>query len=114
MPIDRRDFLVMGAAAGIAGALKRMDAAQPRAAADLYDHLVVIDGCGAPGDNSTDADHPLSAAGFQDAIDSGVTGINLTVGPVGLASDSAASPRHKSISPLAYFPARPGKMEVGI
>ncbi len=80
----------MGAAAGIAVALKRIDAAQPPAAADLYDHLIVIDGCGAPGDTSTDADHSLSAAGFQDAIDSGVTAVNLTVGPVGLASDSAA------------------------
>lgn len=90
MKIDRRNFLAIGAAAGVGAALKSARAATPADSRGSDDGSIVIDGCGGPGDFSTDADHPLSDKVVDDARRSGVTAVNLTVGPVGLVSDTAA------------------------
>ena len=91
MRVDRREFLAMGAvAAGAAAALDLANAAGSPDPSRLYARAIVVDGCGGPGDFTTDSDHPLSDRVVRDALDSGVTCVNLTVGPVGLASDTAA------------------------
>ena len=87
MKMDRREFFALGA---VAGAVRRGAGAPLRPRAELYGRSIVVDGCGGPGDFSTDADHPLSDAVVNDARDSGVTCVNLTVGPVGIPSDTAA------------------------
>ncbi len=86
MTIDRREFFALGAA----GAALTVAGASLRTRTDLYGRSIVVDGCGGPGDFSTDADHPLSDAAVNDARASGVTCVNLTVGPVGIPSDAAA------------------------
>ena len=90
MRVDRREFLAMGAAAGAAAALDFANAAESPDPSRLYSRAIVVDGCGGPGDFTTDSDHPLSDRVVRDALESGVTCVNLTVGPVGLASDTAA------------------------
>lgn len=87
MQMDRREFFAFGAVAGFA--LKAAGASLPPRT-EVYGRSIVVDGCGGPGDFSTDADHPLSDAVVNDARDSGVTCVNLTVGPVGIPSDTAA------------------------
>jgi len=44
---------------------------------------VVVDGCGAPGSAGSEDGAPLSARDVADAKGSGITAINVTVGPVG-------------------------------
>lgn len=87
MKMDRREFFAFGA---VAGAAWKAVGASPPPRTEVYGRSIVVDGCGGPGDFSTDADHPLSDAVVNDARDSGVTCVNLTVGPVGIPSDTAA------------------------
>ena len=87
MKMDRREFFAFGA---VAGAALKGAGAPLRPRTEVYGRSIVVDGCGGPGDFSTDADHPLSDAVVNDARDSGVTCVNLTVGPVGIPSDTAA------------------------
>lgn len=76
-PWTRRSILALaGAAAVRAGRVL----AQPesRTSAGL-----VIDGCGGPGDPAAEDAAELSARALADARSSGITAVNLTVGPVG-------------------------------
>ena len=90
MSIDRREFLALGAAAGIGAIVEGAGAAEPSDSRGIYGRSIVIDGCGGPGDFATDGSSPLSDAAVGDARGSGVTCVNLTVGPVGIPSDTAA------------------------
>ena len=89
MPLDRRELLVLGALSGL-GALRTLKGAP--AAAGPYGRAIVIDGCGGPGDVDTDTERGvcLSERAVKDVTASGVTCVNLTVGPVGNRPDAAA------------------------
>ena len=88
MELHRRDFIALGAMGGIGARLARGAPVNP--GPRPYAHAVVIDGCGSPGDSSTEKGVPLSARAVQDAKAAGVACINVTVGPVGNRPDSAA------------------------
>jgi len=51
---------------------------------------VLIDGCGGPGDPQLDDDAALTPRAIADARSSGLTAVNVTVGPVGERSSLAA------------------------
>ncbi len=51
---------------------------------------VLIDGCGAPGDPAAEDDAALGAQALADAKSSGLTAVNVTVGPVGERPSLAA------------------------
>ncbi len=99
MSLNRREFFVLGAAAAM-GSLKSTNgdtggqplAGTPSGAAGAYSRALVFDGCGSPGDNESDAEKGirLQAKAVADVKASGVTGVNVTVGPVGNRPDSAA------------------------
>lgn len=55
-----------------------------------YAEWIVIDGCGGPGDHTTDQGTPLTDRLVADVRDSGVTAINLTVGTVGPMPEAEA------------------------
>ena len=55
-----------------------------------YEQWIVIDGCGGPGDFTTDQGAPLSVQAVADARSSGVTAVNTTVGPVGARPETEA------------------------
>ncbi len=92
MPLDRRELLLLGSLSA-AGFAARLDAGPPgdgtgapdAAAAGTYRRAIIFDGCGGPGDNDSDAEKGarLTARAVADARVSGVTCVNLTVGPVG-------------------------------
>lgn len=98
MPLDRRELLVLSALSGLGlyGDLKGLPAGEPIASgsadAGAYVRALVFDGCGAPGDNDSDAEKGirLSARAVADAKASGVTCVNVTVGPVGNRPDATA------------------------
>jgi membrane dipeptidase len=84
MMVDRRRFLQLaGATAAAAPFIAR--AAPAGYSADTYAHAIVIDALGGPGDFDATAaeDAPLSARAVADALSSGLTAVNLTVGAVG-------------------------------
>ncbi len=92
MSLDRRELLVLGALSGIAlesrliaGPEPDAKAATPGPAADPYGRAIVFDGCGGPGDNDSDAEKGarLTPRAVADSKASGVTSVNVTVGPVG-------------------------------
>ncbi|MGE5346738.1 MAG: dipeptidase [Acidithiobacillales bacterium] len=99
MPLDRRELILLGALSGVGLATHRGGLPEGRsgagaasAASGLYGRALVFDGCGSPGDNESDAEKgvPLSARAVSDARTSGVTAVNVTVGPVGNRPDAAA------------------------
>ena len=77
-PWTRRSFLALGAAVAAAPAARLLARPQPKSAAGF-----VIDGCGAPGDPAAEDAPELSRKSVADALASGVTAVNVTVGPVG-------------------------------
>jgi membrane dipeptidase len=79
----RREFTRLGAVAGAALAVARRSRADGDVAASGYDSWIVVDGCGSPGDFASDEGAPLSARAIADVRGSGLTALNLTVGPVG-------------------------------
>jgi membrane dipeptidase len=81
VPLDRRELLVFGALSGLAFD-SRLEAIPD---AGLYGRAVVFDGCGGPGDNDSDAEKGvrLTQRAVADSKGSGVTCVNVTVGPVG-------------------------------
>ena len=92
MPLDRRELLLLGSLSA-AGFAARLDAGPPgdetgaadAVAAGIYRRAIVFDGCGGPGDNDSDPEKGvrLTPRAVADARVSGVTCVNLTVGPVG-------------------------------
>jgi len=90
--LDRRKFLALSAAAAglarapgsLAAALSQSAAANPATAWAGYSRALVVDALGGIGAGSGAEDAPLSASDLADAAASGVTAINLTVGPVGV------------------------------
>lgn len=99
MPLDRRELIVLGAlsAANFASPLnakpgERTESAADSAASGVYRRAVVFDGCGGPGDNDSDPEKGvrLTPRSVADAQSSGVTAVNLTVGPVGTRPGSEA------------------------
>lgn len=87
--LSRRSLLVSGTAALLTASMGR---AAPRAAAasnDWYNRAIIIDGLGAFADrHAPDGQLRLSDAGFAEARSTGVTALNVTVGPVGNAPDA--------------------------
>jgi membrane dipeptidase len=88
MTWTRREFTRLGAFAGLAASSARRAAAV--GAATGYDSWVVVDGCGGPGDFTSDEGAALSSRAVADVSASGVTCLNLTVGPVGSRPEHAA------------------------
>jgi len=92
LSFDRRELLVLGALSGLGltSRLNALPAARPKAGAPepaegLYRRAVVFDGCGGPGDGDSDAEKGvrLTPRAVADSKGSGVTCVNLTVGPIG-------------------------------
>jgi len=83
--LTRRGFVAGSSAAVIAFALR-----QPALAADAnpYRNAIVIDGLGGLGNSETRG--PLTDARVQDARDSGITCVHLTILPVGTTPPDAA------------------------
>lgn len=77
-PWTRRAFLALGAAVAASPAARLVARPGPKER-----ERFVIDGCGAPGDPADEDAAELSARSLADARASGVTAVNLTVGPVG-------------------------------
>jgi membrane dipeptidase len=98
MPLDRREFLVLSAFSGLSlahdlrGTSPGGPAGNAPDAAGIYGRALVFDGCGAPGDGDSDPEKgiPLTAKAVGDAKASGVTCMNVTVGPVGTRPEAAA------------------------
>jgi membrane dipeptidase len=76
-PWTRRAFLSAGAALAAAPAARLFASAGPAPAGGF-----VVDGCGGPG-NPAAEEELLSSRSVADAKASGITAVNLTVGPVG-------------------------------
>lgn len=74
----RRAFLALGAAVAASPGARLVAGPGPKDRAPF-----VIDGCGGPGDPADEDAAQLSARSLADARTSGVTAVNLTVGPVG-------------------------------
>jgi membrane dipeptidase len=81
----RRSLLTSAAALGAAPAARLLARGHPNGAAG-----VLIDGCGAPGDPAAEDGGELSPRTVADARASGITAINVTVGPVGPRPSLAA------------------------
>jgi len=84
--IGRRDFLGLGAAAVLAlRSRARAALGGPAAgtAAAVYGRAAVVDGCGTLVDDKVQPGRALPPQALADARDSGVTCVNVTVGPVG-------------------------------
>ena len=77
-PWTRRAFLALGAAVAASPAARLVARPGPKER-----ERFVVDGCGAPGDPADEDAAELSARSLADARASGVTAVNLTVGPVG-------------------------------
>jgi membrane dipeptidase len=85
MSWTRREFARLGAVASLGAVAARRSFGQGRATSTSggYDSWVVVDGCGSPGDFASDEGAGLTAAAVADVRASGLTAVNLTVGPVG-------------------------------
>jgi membrane dipeptidase len=87
--LDRRQFLTASALATLGAAVGARDFGPPAAPPAAprwsgYGQAIVIDALGAPGDGSERSlDSGLTAAELADALASGITAVNLTVGAVG-------------------------------
>jgi membrane dipeptidase len=87
--LDRRQFLTASALATLGAAVGARDFGPPAAPPAAprwsgYGQAIVIDALGAPGDGSERSpDSGLTAAEIADALASGITAVNLTVGAVG-------------------------------
>ncbi len=106
MTLDRRQVLTWSALASLtalrpsfaewweaesaSGEAGAAGLAASAAARTLYDASIVIDGCGGPGELTTGPDPRLAAATLDEIRRSGVTAVNLTIGPVGTMPSSRA------------------------
>lgn len=84
--LDRRRFLQVGVASGLALAAPRLFAAS--AAEALYARSIVIDGLGAPG--RLGGDDALDAEELAHVAQSGLSAVQMTVGAVGTMAPLAA------------------------
>jgi membrane dipeptidase len=64
--------------------------AAPASATTLYRRAIVIDGLGGPGDSAGEPGTPLSEAAINDSRASGLTCVNVTLGPVGTTPPDTA------------------------
>jgi len=93
-------FLAMLGPAG--GFADTSDAPSPLSVtAAGYKSWFVVDGCGGPGEFTEEDDAPLSASAVADVCSSGLTCVNLTVGPVG--NMPAAEALQKTMREIAYW-----------
>ncbi len=99
MSLRRRDFIALGTLTALEGVVPSWARAfgadasgASRPAASLYDRAVVVDACGGPGtgDSGPEKGAPLPASALADAKASGITCVNVTVGPVGNRPDATA------------------------
>ena len=91
-PLTRRGFVRLAAAAlgSVPAARLLAQAAGSGAAAGTRAFPFVVDACGGPGDPSSEEGAALSARAIADVRASGVSAVNLTVGPVGERPSLAA------------------------
>ena len=87
MTHGRREFARRAALAGLGLALPPL--ARGARHGDYAD-WIVIEGCGGPGDHTTEEGTPLTERGVADVRDSGLTAVHLTVGTVGPMPESEA------------------------
>jgi len=95
MQWTRREFTRTAALAGAAvaaGGGARVMARPAAGGVRGYASWIIVDGCGGLGTLTTAEDVPLSAGAVADARGSGVTCINVTVGPVG------SRPEHEALT----------------
>jgi membrane dipeptidase len=88
--VSRRTVLAAGAltALPLSAALRAF--AAPASATALYRRAIVIDGLGGPGDSDAEPGTPLSDAAIGDSKASGLTCVNVTLGPVGTTPPDTA------------------------
>ena len=84
-PWTRRSFLSVGVALAAAPAKRLLALSGP-----ATESRFVMDGCGAPGDPAAEDAAELSGRSVADAKASGITAVNVTVGPVGERPSLAA------------------------
>ncbi len=95
MLMNRREFLSLAMVVGFSSISKDLALASdtstpPFKAVDFYNSAIVIDGCGGPGGFSVDPEAPLTGRMIDNVRQSGITCVNLTVGPVGNRPESQA------------------------
>ncbi len=91
MSWTRREFTRLGALAALAAsAARRVAGGEEPPASGGYDSWLVVDGCGSPGGFTTEEGAPLTAQAVADVRASGVTCVNVTVGPVGARPEQEA------------------------
>lgn len=83
-----RRFVLRAATAGLAAFVVPFEWARA-AGWNRYEGALVIDGLGGPGSSSADSDAPLTDAHVQDARDSGLTCVHVTILPVGTTAPDA-------------------------
>src|SRR5262245_48363901 len=84
MRLNRREFLSASLLTMASSVLRRpLWASDPANLESIYSQAIVVDGCGAPGGFNIDPNAPLTNQRVLDAKNSGLTCLNLTVGPVG-------------------------------
>lgn len=87
--LSRRTLLTGGTAALLTASMGRAASCAAAASNDWYSRAIIIDGLGAFADrHAPDGQLRLSDAGFAEARSTGVTALNVTVGPVGNAPDA--------------------------
>jgi len=92
MSWTRREFTRLGVAAGLAaGSARRSRGEDGRASTGGgYDSWILVDGCGSPGEFAAEDGSPLTARAIEDVRASGLTAMNVTVGPVGSRPEHVA------------------------
>lgn len=90
MRLNRREFLSLAAVTAVGSLQDKYLSAFQSSADQLYKTAIVVDGCGGPGGFSVDPQVPLTSRMIADAKNSGITCVNLTVGPVGNRPNSEA------------------------
>jgi len=94
--VSRRTVLAAGALSALPFTGASRAIAASASATALYRRVVVIDGLGGPGDSDAEPGAPLSEAAINDSTASGLTCVNVTLGPVGTSCRTgarASSPR---------------------
>jgi len=87
--VSRRRLLAGAIAGALASALPPASA-RSSTPWRRYGSAIVIDGCGAPGGSRAEEGAPLAGEFIEDVRRSGLTGVNITVGPVGTHPPDAA------------------------
>jgi membrane dipeptidase len=88
--VSRRTVLAAGALTALPFGAALRAVAAPASATTLYRRAIVIDGLGGPGDSAGEPGTPLSEAAINDSRASGLTCVNVTLGPVGTTPPDTA------------------------